>query len=61
MLVPQPTAKMMALGAGGAKSQDDIDNEVQKERGMIIDATIVRTMKARKVETHTELVSTVIS
>lgn len=28
MLVPQPNAKQMAQGAGGAKSQDDIDSEV---------------------------------
>lgn len=60
-LVPQPNAKKMAEGAGGAKSQNEIDSEVQKERGMIIDAVIVRTMKARKVETHNELVTTVIS
>jgi cullin 3 len=61
MMVPQPNAKKMAQGAGGAKSQNDIDSEVQKERGMIIDAVIVRTMKARKVESHNELVTTVIS
>lgn len=60
-LVPSPNAKMMAQGAGGTKTQDDIENDVQKERGMIIDAVIVRTMKARKVEQNNELVTTVIS
>jgi hypothetical protein len=27
-LVPQPNQKMMAQGAGGTKTQDDIDSEV---------------------------------
>jgi DNA-binding transcriptional regulator GbsR (MarR family) len=60
ILMPQPTAKQMAMGAGGNKTQDDIDNEIQKERSNIIDAVLVRTMKARKVEIHNELVNTVV-
>jgi hypothetical protein len=50
----------MAEGKGSGKSTGDVDAEVQKERGMIIDATVVRIMKARKVEVHNELVSSVI-
>jgi len=50
----------MAEGQGGGKSTGDVDAEVQKERAMIIDAVCVRIMKARKVEVHNELVSSVI-
>jgi hypothetical protein len=42
----------MAEGGGGIKSTSDLDQELQKERSMIIDAVIVRIMKARKVENH---------
>jgi len=60
-LVPTASAKQMAMGGGGAKSQEDIDSQVQKERCFIIDSVIVRIMKARKVETHNELTGSVIS
>ena len=56
-MVPQPsTAKMASEGAGGAMKVADVDAEVMKERGMIIDATCVRIMKSRKVESHNDLV-----
>jgi len=56
-MVPQPsTAKMASEGAGGAMKVQDVDAEVMKERGMIIDATCVRIMKSRKVENHNDLV-----
>lgn len=42
----------MAEGAGNIKSTTDLDQELQKERSMIIDAVVVRIMKARKVENH---------
>jgi hypothetical protein len=42
------------------KNMTQVDNEIQKERAMIIDATCVRIMKSRKVETHTELLSAII-
>jgi cullin 1 len=59
-LVPQPsTAKMATEGTGGVKVTD-VDAEVIKERGMIIDATCVRIMKSRKVEGHNELVQAII-
>ena len=35
-------------------------DDVIKERGMIIDAVIVRIMKARKVEIHNDLITSVI-
>ena len=59
-LVPTVSQAKMAEGKGGGKSIGDVDAEVQKERAMIIDATVVRIMKARKVEVHNELVSSVI-
>lgn len=60
-LVPQPsTAKMATEGAGGAGKIQDVDAEVMKERGMIIDATCVRIMKSRKVENHNDLVQAII-
>jgi hypothetical protein len=56
-MVPVPsTAKMANEGAGGAMKVSDVDAEVIKERGMIIDATCVRIMKSRKVENHNDLV-----
>ena len=60
-LVPTVSQAKMAEGKGGGKSIGDVDAEVQKERAMIIDATVVRIMKARKVEVHNELVSSVIN
>jgi len=60
-LVPQPSAQRMAAeGAGTGKSSSDVDAEVTKERGMIIDAVCVRIMKARKVEKHNDLLQTII-
>lgn len=60
-MVPMPsTAKMATEGAGGAMKVQDVDAEVIKERGMIIDATCVRIMKSRKVENHNDLVQAII-
>lgn len=59
-LVPVLSSIKMAEGAGGIKSTADLDQELQKERSMIIDAVIVRIMKARKVEVHQKLVEAVI-
>lgn len=60
-MVPQPSsAKMATEGAGGAMKVADVDAEVIKERGMIIDATCVRIMKSRKVENHNDLVQSII-
>jgi hypothetical protein len=39
----------LVSGKKGGKSLDDVDAEVMKERSMVIDATVVRIMKARKV------------
>ena len=60
-MVPQPsTAKMAADGVAGGVKVADVDADVMKERGMIIDATCVRIMKSRKVENHNDLVSAII-
>lgn len=60
-MVPQPsTAKMASEGIAGGVKVADVDAEVMKERGMIIDATCVRIMKSRKVENHNDLVSAII-
>jgi hypothetical protein len=60
-MVPQPTTAQMAnTGAGGSMKVADVDAEVIKERGMIIDATCVRIMKSRKVENHIDLVTAII-
>jgi len=50
----------MAEGQGNIKSTTDLDQELQKERSMIIDAVVVRIMKARKVEVHQKLIESVI-
>lgn len=57
-LIPQPALGKMPSDA--EKNMTQVDNEIQKERAMIIDATCVRIMKSRKVETHTELMSSII-
>jgi hypothetical protein len=59
-LIPQASSARMAFEGAGGKSVSDVDSEVLKERGMVIDATCVRVMKARKVETHNELVASII-
>ena len=60
-MVPIPSsAKMANEGAGGAMKVSEVDAEVTKERGMIIDATCVRIMKSRKVENHNDLVQAII-
>jgi len=47
-------------GAGGAKSNEDLDADVIKERSQVIEAVTVRIMKARKTETHQELIAAII-
>jgi len=59
-LIPIPTAQKLTEGAGGIKSANAIDSELSKERSLIIEAICVRIMKARKTETHNELIQSVI-
>ena len=59
-MVPVPSSAKMAEGTGGVKSTSDLDAELLKERSMIIDAVVVRIMKARKVEMHNGLIESVI-
>lgn len=40
--------------------QNQVEEEIKSERAMVLDAMIVRIMKARKKERHTELVNEVI-
>ena len=54
------SAAALAQGAGGSRSVEEVDAEVQKERAMIIDAVTVRIMKGRKVEKHHALIDAVI-
>ena len=40
--------------------QNQVEEEIKSERAMVLDAMIVRIMKARKKERHTELLNEVI-
>lgn len=57
--IPKPTTKKL-----NPKDKDDIsrqvNEEINTERQMVLDAMIVRIMKARKKERHTELLTEVI-
>ena len=56
-LIPLPTVIKMAEGAaGGIKSVNTIESELSRERSLIIEAICVRIMKARKRESHNELI-----
>ena len=57
-LIPQPALGKIPNEVERNMSQ--VDQEVQKERAMIIDAVCVRIMKSRKVETHTELMNAIV-
>ena len=54
-MIPQVSTVKMASGAGGVPAISEVDAEVMKERGLIIDATCVRIMKQRKVLSHNDL------
>ena len=59
--IPVVTSIQLVEGAGqSGKSINELDLEVAKERSMVIDAVIVRIMKARKVETNQVLIEEVI-
>lgn len=57
-LVPQPNLGKMTDDVKNNINQ--VDQEVQKERAMIIDAVTVRIMKSRRVETHVELMNAIM-
>jgi len=59
-MVPVLKAEKVMEGVGGNKSIAEIDQEVMKERGLVIDAMVVRVMKARKTESFNNLVNEVI-
>lgn len=59
-MIPQPSTVKMASGGGGVPKIDEVDAEVMKERGLIIDATCVRIMKQRKVLSHNDLLQAII-
>ena len=54
-MIPQVSTVKMASGGGGVPAISEVDAEVMKERGLIIDATTVRIMKQRKVLSHNDL------
>ena len=55
-MIPQASTVKMASGGGGVPAISEVDAEVMKERGLIVDATTVRIMKQRKVLSHNELI-----
>lgn len=57
-LIPMPA--MNKLTSDQENNINKVDQEIQKERAMIIDAVCVRIMKSRKVETHQELVNAIV-
>lgn len=57
-MVPQPNLGKMSDDVKNNINQ--VDQEVQKERAMIIDAVTVRIMKSRRVETHVELMNAIM-
>ena len=58
--IPVQTAKQLTEGGGSIRSVTELDAEVAKNRAMVIDATVVRIMKARKVYTNNDLMSDTI-
>ena len=51
---------MALTGSGGAGNVADVNSDVLKERGQIIEAVAVRIMKARKTENYMELINAII-
>ena len=60
VFVPQIKPIDLVSGKNGGKSVEAVDTEVMKERSMVIDATIVRIMKARKTMSHIDLLTMVV-
>ena len=58
-MIPVVSSAKMATEDKGIKISE-VDAEVMKERGLIIDATCVRIMKQRKVLSHNDLVTAII-
>jgi len=56
-LKPIPGAK---ANAGDQKKKDDADLETQKERAFVVEAFIVKNMKARKTENYPVLLNLVV-
>ena len=56
--VPIPFLKRIASEA--TNRAKDTDEEVMKERQLVVDATCMRIMKSRKVATHNDLVTAII-
>jgi len=58
--IPTQTAKQLTEGGGSIRSVTEIDAEVAKNRAMVIDAVLVRIMKARKVCLYNDLLTDTI-
>ena len=55
-----PVPALNKLTSDQENNINKVDQEIQKERAMIIDAVCVRIMKSRKVETHQELMNAIV-
>ena len=58
-MIPVVSTVKMATEDKGIKISE-VDAEVMKERGLIIDAQCVRIMKTRKMLSHNELLQSII-
>jgi cullin 3 len=58
-MIPKVTHKKKDLNQK-SDIQNEVDREIASERAMVLDAMVVRIMKARKKERHTELMNEVI-
>jgi len=58
--IPTQTAKQLTEGGGSIRSVTEIDAEVAKNRAMVIDAVVVRIMKARKICLYNDLLTDTI-
>jgi hypothetical protein len=59
-LAPSIKAEKLMEGAGGNRSVHEVEAQVMQQRCQVIDATCVRIMKARKVETSNNLINEII-
>jgi hypothetical protein len=59
--IPNKTALQQAQSGETQSAINALDEEVKQERAMVIDASLVRIMKARKVHSHQLLIEDLIS
>ena len=59
--VPQPTPQQIAVSGIDGKSHKEIEEDQLKQQQFVIQANIVRVMKARKTYKHNDLLQEVIA